>query len=102
MTVTEFDAHLEVYGKNKIVKVQYNTPYVKGLPIVLEIRENINGQFVTKAIRQEFEDPYTIQAKKLYRVFTENEDFKTTAEDAVLDLQIFKGIIKCSNNYKYK
>lgn len=100
--VSEFDAHLEVYGENKIVKVQYNTPYVKGLPITFEVRENIGGQFVTKVIRPTFEDPYTIQANKLYRVFTQGEDFKTTANDAVLDLEIFKGIIKASNDYKFK
>lgn len=59
------------------------------------------NQIVTK-VRPIFEHPYTIQANKLYRVFTQGQDFKTTANDAVLDLEIFKGIIKASNDHKFK
>ncbi|KAH7174156.1 oxidoreductase, partial [Fusarium flagelliforme] len=37
--VPRFDAHLEVYSANKTVRLQYDTPYVKGLPVTMHIIE---------------------------------------------------------------
>jgi hypothetical protein len=40
-----FDAHIEIYSQEKIVRVNYDTPYVKGLPVTMTIRESIdNGE----------------------------------------------------------
>lgn len=33
--VPQFDAHIEVYAPDKIVEVEFDSPYVKGLPTVL-------------------------------------------------------------------
>jgi hypothetical protein len=38
-----FDAHIEIYSQEKIVRVNYDTPYVKGLPVTMTIRETIDG-----------------------------------------------------------
>ncbi|KAF1977759.1 NAD(P)-binding protein [Bimuria novae-zelandiae CBS 107.79] len=40
--IPRFYAHIEVYGMAKTVKVQYDTPYVKGLPVTLHISENVS------------------------------------------------------------
>jgi hypothetical protein len=32
-----FDVHIEVYSQDKIVWVNYDTPYVKGLPVPMEM-----------------------------------------------------------------
>lgn len=51
-----FDAHIEVYGKNKSVKVQYDTPYVKGLPITMTVRETLEGGgFQERVVRRTYE-----------------------------------------------
>ena len=41
--IPRFDAHLEVYGENKVLHVQYNTPYVRNLPITVTVTE-ANGR----------------------------------------------------------
>jgi predicted dehydrogenase len=38
-----FDAHIEVYSSEKIVRINYDTPYVKGLPVTMTVRERINN-----------------------------------------------------------
>lgn len=55
--VPRFDAHLEVYSKTKQVTVQYDTPYVKGLPITMTVRENVDGGLQTRIVRKTYEDP---------------------------------------------
>ncbi|KAF1961621.1 NAD(P)-binding protein [Byssothecium circinans] len=41
--VPRLDLHIEVYGRNKTVRVQYDTPYDKGLPVMMYIIENVDG-----------------------------------------------------------
>lgn len=96
--VPRFDAHVEIYSKTKQVQVQYDTPYVKGLPVTLTIRENINGGYQEKIIRPTYEDPYTLEYKELYALVTEAKPVKTTAQDAVQDLKIFQMIMKAGKS----
>jgi predicted dehydrogenase len=87
-SVGSFDAHLEVYGDGKRVKVQFDTPYVKGLPITLTIGENNeDGHYVERVIRPTFEDCYTIQYRALHEAITKNGPVKCTPEDAIQDLR---------------
>lgn len=89
-----FDAHIEVYGQNKTVRVQYDTPYVKGLPVTLHIAENVDGAYKETVVRKSFEDPYTLEMKKLWEMVVEDKHQKTTAEDALQDLEIFTMAMK--------
>ncbi|CAM1508931.1 Fc.00g026700.m01.CDS01 [Cosmosporella sp. VM-42] len=71
--VPTFDANIEVYSEDKIVRVQYDTPYVKGLPVTMTIREKINSQtrgdafgFQERIVRRTYEDPFTREMLELY------------------------------------
>ncbi|KAI9167956.1 Inositol 2-dehydrogenase [Paramyrothecium foliicola] len=87
--IPRFDAHVEIYSAEKSVKVQYDTPYVKGLPITLHISENEGGAYKETKIRKTFEDPYTLELKKLWEMVVEGKQAKTTVQDAMQDLDIF-------------
>jgi len=92
--VGHFDAHLEVYGDGKRIKVTYDTPYVKGLPITLTVAENdASGAYTEKITRFTYEDCYTIQYGRLYDAIVNGAHVKTTPEDAVQDLKIFAQIV---------
>ncbi|KAK0779924.1 hypothetical protein LTS16_024248 [Friedmanniomyces endolithicus] len=54
--VPRFDAHLEVYSRTKQITVQYDTPFIKGLPITMTIRENIDGGLQERIVRKTYED----------------------------------------------
>jgi predicted dehydrogenase len=87
-----FDAHLEVFGTTKQIKVQYDTPYIRHLPTTLEIKETIGEAFNETTVRPTFTDPYTKELEYFYSVITEGVQPKTTPEDYKDDLKLFKMI----------
>ncbi|TVY90951.1 Myo-inositol 2-dehydrogenase [Lachnellula willkommii] len=92
--VPRFDAHIELYTAKKTIRVQYDTPYVKGLPVTLHISENVDGTYKESMIRKTYEDAYTLELFELYAMATEGKAHKTTAVDAKKDLEIFGMIMK--------
>ena len=89
--VARFDSHLTVYGEKKTVSIQYDTPFIKGLPIKVRVDEiNEHGEMVTKEILSSYEDAYTAEMKEMHACLTEGLKIKTSAEDATKDLELFK------------
>ncbi|RSH91606.1 hypothetical protein EHS25_008975 [Saitozyma podzolica] len=93
--VAIFDAHIEIYTDDSRVKVQYDTPFVKGLPIKLTIQKNLeNGAFSEQVIRPTYIDPYTIEYGKLYEAIVNGNAYKTTPSDAQNDLMLSNMIME--------
>ncbi|GAA5954600.1 hypothetical protein JCM8115_004638 [Rhodotorula mucilaginosa] len=93
--VADFDAHIEVIGDGKRLLLKYDTPYVKGLPITLQIKErDAEGNYTERVVRPTYEDAYTLQWKSLYSSVVEGKPVKTTPQDAAQDLEIFDMIMK--------
>ena len=95
-SVPVFDAHIEIYTDTKIVRVNYDTPYVKGLPTTLTIREKLEDTdtYQERTVRPTYEDSYTIEFKEWHRCITEGKTPKTTIADARQDLDIFKMLMQ--------
>ena len=93
--VARFDSHLAVYGKNKTVSIQYDTPYVKGLAIKVKVDEiDDHGEVISKEITSSYEDAYTAELKEMHACFTEGREIKTTAEDAMQDSRLFAMLLE--------
>ena len=93
--VARFDSHLAVYGKNKTVSIQYDTPYVKGLAIKVKVDEiDEHGEVISKEITSSYEDAYTAELKEMHACFTEGREIKTTAEDAVQESRLFAMLLE--------
>ena len=93
--VARFDSHLTVYGKNKTVSIQYDTPYVKGLAIKVKVDEiNDHGEVISKEITSSYEDAYTAELSEMHACFTEGREIKTTAEDALQDSRLFAMLLE--------
>ncbi|CAI6099434.1 unnamed protein product [Clonostachys chloroleuca] len=92
--IPRFDAHLEVYSNNKTVRVQYDTPYVKGLPVTMHIVENVDGAYRESTIRKSYEDPYTLELVAFWKLVVEGQPVKTTVADALKDIEISGMIMK--------
>ncbi|KAI0140778.1 hypothetical protein BJ166DRAFT_110146 [Pestalotiopsis sp. NC0098] len=92
--VPRFDAHIEVYSQEKTVRIQYDTPYVKGLPINVVVAENDGGAYRETTTRITYEDPYTQEFRELYEWYTAGKPVKTTIGDAENDTKIFGMIMK--------
>ncbi|KAJ5626369.1 myo-inositol 2-dehydrogenase [Penicillium lagena] len=90
-----FDAHITVYGAKKRVTIKYDSPYVKGLPISVEVEElNEQGEIQRRTMVSSYEDAYTAELQELYEAFANGKAIKTTVEDAKQDLQIYDMMYK--------
>lgn len=89
--VPEFDAHLAVYGEKKRVSIQYDSPYVKGLPIKVKVQElNEAGEFQTREILSSYEDAYTTELREMYDCLVNGKEIKTTPKDAMNELKLYE------------
>ena len=96
--VPRFDASIEIFGDTKTVKVCIDTPFVKGLPTTLNIRDTLpDGSFRESVIRRTYEDPYTLEMKELYEFVVNGKSSKTTAADARNDIEILGMIMKAAH-----
>ncbi|BEJ14620.1 hypothetical protein CspHIS471_0403870 [Cutaneotrichosporon sp. HIS471] len=91
--VRVFDAHIEAYLPDRRVKVCYDTPYVKGLPITASVQYTRDGDHVEETIRPTYEDAFTLEYRALYDAIVKGTPVKTSPEDAREDLVIFKMIM---------
>jgi predicted dehydrogenase len=88
--IPRFDAHIEVYGSQRVVRIQYDTPYVRNLPIRLFVTEaNGHGGVTTVDSHPAWGDPFVAEWKAFYENITENKSPKTGPADFVHDLELF-------------
>jgi predicted dehydrogenase len=88
--IARFDAHLEVYGDQKVVRIQYDTPYVRNLPIRLFVTEDNGHRGVTTVdSNPAWGDPFVAEWQAFHQNITENKSPKTGPADFVHDLELF-------------
>lgn len=105
-SVPVFDANIEVYAEDKIVKIQYDTPYVRGLPVTMTIREKVDSRpgndsfgYQERFVRRTYEDPYTLEILEFYECVVNGKPIKTTIQDSKQDLEIFRMILKAGEHH---
>ena len=88
--IARFDAHLEVYGSQKVVRIQFDTPYVRNSPIRLFVTEdNGRGGVTSLNSNPAWGDPFVAEWKAFYENITQNRAPKTGPADFVFDLELF-------------
>jgi predicted dehydrogenase len=93
--VPRFDDSIEVFGDEKTVKVCIDTPFVKGLPTTMVIKEALSdGSYRESHIRRTYEDPFTLEFQEVHKWLTEGGTPKTTPLDARQDLEILGMLMK--------
>ena len=88
-----FDAHIEVYGDSKSVRVQYDTPYIRHLPTTLTVTQTVGEAYTEVVERPTYTDSYSRELEYFHEVVTTGGQPKTTPEDFKQDLQLFRMII---------
>ncbi|GAA6064233.1 hypothetical protein JCM10212_006362 [Sporobolomyces blumeae] len=98
--VRKFDCSIEVAGDGKRYRIDYDTPYVKGLAITVSALESSDdeGHCVERTIRPTYTDAYTLEMQELYKVVVEGKECKTGPRDAKLDLDVFDMIMGALRN----
>ncbi len=88
-----FDAHIEVYGDETSLRIQYDTPYIRHLPTTLVTNETRGEAYTETTLRPTFKDPYTHELEAFHDAVTGGAGPKTTAEDYAEDLRLFRDIV---------
>lgn len=95
--VARFDASIEVFGDTKTVKVCIDTPFVKGLPTTMVVKETTpEGGYKESTIRRTYEDPFTLEMKEVYEWVVDGKAPKTHPADARQDLEILGMLLKAT------
>ncbi|KAF3170110.1 hypothetical protein TWF225_008011 [Orbilia oligospora] len=94
-----FDASIEIFTEDKVVTVKYDTPYVKGLPTTMVVREKAGDgtAYQERVLRTSYEDPYTKQMGEWWECIVNGKEPKTTIDDAALELDFFRMILRAAD-----
>jgi predicted dehydrogenase len=88
-----FDAHIEVYGVQRTLRIQYDTPYIRHLPTTLVTEDSSGDSFVHSVTRPTFKDPYTFELEAFHAVASGQTAPKTSVEDFVEALRLFRAVV---------
>ena len=92
--VARFDAHLEVYATDKVVRVDYDTPYIRHQPARLTVTEpnTASGISVTQS-HSTRTDAFVIEWRRFHSDLHTGHKGKCTIADARQDLEIFRDMM---------
>lgn len=86
--VGSFDATIEIFtGKRRFI-LEYDTPYIRHLPILLRSAASEGEQLLETVNRPSFRDPYTNQWLAFHAALSGAGSFSETLEDALLDIEL--------------
>lgn len=92
--IPRFDAHLEVYGAERVLRVQYDTPYVRNLPIRLQITEAKGESGVVETVEHPaWGDAFVSEWEAFYDNILHQRVPKSSAADFRQDLELFRDMI---------
>ena len=92
--IPRFDGHLEVYGEHRTLRVQYDTPYVRNLPIrLIVIEANSHGGAVERVEHPAWGDAFVAEWQAFHTNVVERRTPKTPPADFRQDLELFHDMI---------
>ena len=92
--VSRFDAGIEVLTQNKHFRMNYDTPYIRNLPTRLEITSSTDTSTGTEIFGPVYEDPFRIELGAFHDSVSAGAPNKTTLQDSMEDLLLFKEVAK--------
>jgi predicted dehydrogenase len=93
--IPRFDAGLTVCGADCVVRVTYDTPYVRNMPIRLHVTQaNGQGGVIDRAEHLAWGDPFVAEWQAFYENVTQGRAPKTPPADFRQDLTLFIEMIR--------
>ena len=93
--IPRFDAHIEVFGDKRVLRIQYDTPYVRNLPVRLTLLEaNGRGGVVERHIHPEWGDPFVHEWRAFAQHVRERSEPAASAADYRNDLELFAEMVE--------
>ncbi len=88
--IPRFDAYLDVYGEQQTMRIKYDTPYVRNLPIyVSHIQANDSGGVIQHSENPAWGDAFVAEWRAFYENIIKQKIPKTSPADFRNDLELF-------------
>ena len=88
--IPRYDTTLEVYGSERVLRVQYDTPYVLNIPVRLFVTEARDGSGISeRAELPTWGDPFLAEWQAFYHSIIDGCEPKTSPADFRQDLVLF-------------
>jgi predicted dehydrogenase len=88
--IPRVEATAEVYGLDRVVRLAYDTPFVRSLPVRLHVTEAVDGRGVSeRALHAEWADPFVREWEAFHAAVASGAEPKTSVADARHDLELF-------------
>ena len=92
--IVQFDAAIEIYQRDRRLKINYETPYVRYQSSTLEVAEYTEGKAQTTIYGPDYRDPFANEILEFYDCIASNRQPKTSLKDSLEDLKLFQKIIE--------
>lgn len=98
--IVQFDAAIEIFQSTRKVLVKYETPYIRYQPASVQVIESNDKDTRTITYGPDFHDAFQTELDLFHQCVTTGTQPKTTLEDAVGDLKLFREIIRVLREQK--
>ena len=93
--IPRFDTYLQVYGDDRVLRVDYDTPFVRNLPITLTVIETTDGVNKRHTVTHPgWGDAFTEEWRAFHRSVATGERPKADPQDFRNDLVLFRDMIQ--------
>lgn len=92
--VVQFDAAIEVFQGDRLIRMKYETPYLRYQPHQVEVIESTRTETQTTIHGPYYQDAFENELVVFYDCIKSGKQPKTTLEDSMHDLVFFKQIIE--------
>ena len=92
--IPRFDCHIEVYADDRVVRLEYDTPYVRNLPTHVRVTEaNGAGGVRESSAQTAWGDAFVHEWRAFHRSVREGAPPRVSAHDFRLDLELFTAMV---------
>jgi predicted dehydrogenase len=91
--IPRFDAHIEVFTPSRVVRVEYETPYIRNMPGRLVVTDVDHAGMARRAESLAWRDPFAVEWEAFHASINGGPAPKTSLTDARQDLVLFKEMI---------
>lgn len=92
--IVEFDACVDIYQGDRKLHLKYETPYIRYMPLTLEVTDSNAHDTHTTTYGPDHTDPFQTELNTFYNCIQTGEQPKTVLEDALDDFDLFEEIIR--------
>lgn len=93
-SIVEFDAAIELYQGDRKMRLKYETPYIRYMPLTLEVTDSTAHDTKTTIYGPNYTDPFQTELLTFYDCIKTGKAPKTVLEDAIADFTLFEEIIR--------